>query len=98
MLAHAFLAVTTATERTQRPSPTGWIRLTCNEIRHLFTAVLIAPIRDITHRLLSLATTTPTPPNDATTSDDSDTTILTAKSPAQPNITNPGCSTSTNVQ
>jgi SRSO17 transposase len=51
MLAHAFLAVTTATERTQNPAPTGWIRLTCNEIRHLFTTVLIAPIRDITHRL-----------------------------------------------
>jgi hypothetical protein len=51
MLAHAFLAVGTATERSQRPVPTGWIRLTCNEIRHLFTAVLIAPIRDITHRL-----------------------------------------------
>jgi hypothetical protein len=51
MLAHAFLAVVTATERAQRPAPAGWIRLTCNEIRHLFTAVLIAPIRDITHRL-----------------------------------------------
>ena len=51
MLAHAFLAVVTATERTQRPSPTGWIPLTCNEIRHLLTTVIIAPIRDITHRL-----------------------------------------------
>jgi hypothetical protein len=51
MLAHAFLAVVTATEHAQRPAPTGWIRLTSNEIRHLFTAVLIAPIRDITHRL-----------------------------------------------
>jgi SRSO17 transposase len=51
MLAHAFLAVTTATERARRPAPTGWIRLTCNEIRHLFTAVLLAPIRDIAHRL-----------------------------------------------
>jgi hypothetical protein len=30
--------------------PTDWIRLTCNEIRHLFT-VIIAPIRDITHWL-----------------------------------------------
>jgi hypothetical protein len=70
-LAHAFLAVTTATERTQRPSPTGWIRLTCNEIRHLFTAVLIAPIRDITHRLRCSAwrrqTAPPTMPLPATT-------------------------------
>jgi hypothetical protein len=50
MLAHAFLAVVAATERAQNPAPTGWIRLTCNEIRHLFT-VIIAPIRDITHWL-----------------------------------------------
>ncbi len=51
MLAHAFLAVVTATERARRPAPTGWIPLTCNEIRHLFTTGLIAPIRGITHRL-----------------------------------------------
>jgi hypothetical protein len=51
ILAHAFLAVVTATERTQRPTPAGWIRLTCNEIRHLLAAVFIAPIRDATHRL-----------------------------------------------
>jgi hypothetical protein len=51
MLAHAFLAVAAATERTQRPAPTGWIRLTCNEIRHPFTTLIIAPIRDITHQL-----------------------------------------------
>jgi SRSO17 transposase len=51
MLAHAFLAVVTATERVQRPAPTGWIRLTCNEIRHLLTTVIIAPLRDTTHRL-----------------------------------------------
>jgi SRSO17 transposase len=51
MLAHAFLAVAAATERTKRPAPTGWIPLTCNEIRHLFTTLIIAPIRDITHRL-----------------------------------------------
>lgn len=38
MLAHAFLAVIAATEpRPQRP---GLIRLTMNEIRHLFTALL----------------------------------------------------------
>jgi SRSO17 transposase len=51
MLAHAFLRVVTATERSQRPSPTGRIPLTCNEIRHLLTTVIIAPIRDITLRL-----------------------------------------------
>jgi SRSO17 transposase len=51
MLAHAFLAAVTATERTHRPAPTGQIRLTCNEIRHLFTTILITPTRDITHRL-----------------------------------------------
>ena len=51
MLAHAFLAVLTATEHTHRPAPTGWIRLTCNEIGHLFTTVLTAPTRDIAHRL-----------------------------------------------
>jgi hypothetical protein len=51
MLARAFLAVVTATERTHRPAPTGWIPLTCNEIRHLFTTILVIPIRDIAHRL-----------------------------------------------
>ena len=51
MLAHAFLAAVTATEHTQRPGPTGWIPLTCNEIRHLFTTTLTAPIHHTTHRL-----------------------------------------------
>jgi len=38
MLACAFLAVVTATERAENPTPQGvsLIALTCNEIRHLF--------------------------------------------------------------
>lgn len=51
MLAHAFLAVLAAIEQNQRPAPAGWIRLTCNEIRHLFSTILIAPIHQLTHRL-----------------------------------------------
>jgi hypothetical protein len=37
MTAHALLAVITANEHTERPTPTGLIALTCNEIRRLFT-------------------------------------------------------------
>jgi SRSO17 transposase len=50
MLAHAFLAVTAATERA-RPTPPGLIRLTCNEIQHLFAVLVLQPVRDILHRL-----------------------------------------------
>ena len=42
MLAHAFLAVATATERDTRPTPTGLITLTVNEFRRLFDALLLA--------------------------------------------------------
>jgi SRSO17 transposase len=51
MLAHAFLAVLAATERTQRPPPDGLIALTCNEIQHLFAALVIRPLRTALHRL-----------------------------------------------
>ncbi|MEV6380954.1 IS701 family transposase [Streptomyces sp. NPDC051773] len=57
LLAHAFLAVTTALERRdQTPtddgtSPDGLAPLTCNEIQRLFTALLAHGARDITHRL-----------------------------------------------
>jgi SRSO17 transposase len=51
LLAHAFLVVVAATERTQHPPPSGLIGLTCNEIQHLFAALVIAPIRDRFHRL-----------------------------------------------
>jgi SRSO17 transposase len=47
MLAHAFLAVATATERDTQPTPTGLIMLTVNEFRRLFDALLL-----VTHRSL----------------------------------------------
>ncbi|MET8982273.1 IS701 family transposase [Streptomyces sp. NPDC004539] len=50
MLAHAFLAVTAAAERHDRPTPDGLIPLTGNEIQHLFAA-LISPVHDLAHRL-----------------------------------------------
>jgi SRSO17 transposase len=51
MLAHAFLAVTTATERTCHTIVYRLIPLTCNEIRHLFMS-LINPVRHGTEHLL----------------------------------------------
>ncbi|WP_329522176.1 hypothetical protein [Spirillospora sp. NBC_01491] len=50
MLAHAFLAVTAAAERHDRPVSDGLIPLTGNEIQHLFAA-MISPIHDLAHRL-----------------------------------------------
>ncbi|MEU2340167.1 IS701 family transposase [Streptomyces sp. NPDC013172] len=50
MLAHAFLAVTAAIERRDRPALNGLIPLTGNEIQHLFAA-LISPFHDLAHRL-----------------------------------------------
>ena len=41
MLAHAFLAVATAIERDAQPSVAGLIRLTVNEFRRLFDALLL---------------------------------------------------------
>jgi SRSO17 transposase len=41
MLAHALLAVIAAREHTERPTPAGFIALTCNEIRRLFTVFVI---------------------------------------------------------
>lgn len=57
LLAHAFLAVTAALERQRHTladdgtSLDGLIPLTCNEIRHLFTAWIAQPAHDLTHRL-----------------------------------------------
>jgi SRSO17 transposase len=51
MLAHAFLVAAALAERTRHPAPPGLIRLTCNEIQHLFAALIAAPARDIGHRL-----------------------------------------------
>ncbi|MEY9848678.1 hypothetical protein ABH940_005782 [Streptacidiphilus sp. BW17] len=50
MLAHAFLAVSTAAERRDLPTADGLIPLTGNEIQHLFAA-LINPVHDLAHRL-----------------------------------------------
>ena len=47
MLAHAFLTVATATERTQGPAPTDTISLTCNEVQHLLAALVTIPINDL---------------------------------------------------
>jgi SRSO17 transposase len=52
MLAHAFLVVVAATERTRRPPPgSGLIPLTCNEVQHLFAALVARPVEDVGHRL-----------------------------------------------
>jgi SRSO17 transposase len=51
MLAYAFLVVAAVTEHAQRPAPPGAIQLTCNEIQHLFAALVAAPAGDPGHRL-----------------------------------------------
>ena len=43
MLAHAFLAVTTATERNRNAAPADMIDLSVNELRRLFDALLLGP-------------------------------------------------------
>jgi SRSO17 transposase len=48
MLAHAFLAVATATERHSQPTPTGLIMLTVNEFRRLFDALLLVTTHTVT--------------------------------------------------
>jgi SRSO17 transposase len=50
MLALAFLVVAALIERTQRPPPSGLIGLTCNEIQHLFAALVAVPVADTGHR------------------------------------------------
>jgi SRSO17 transposase len=51
MLAYAFLVVAAVTERARHPPPLGLIPLTCNEIQHLFAALVGAPVADRGHRL-----------------------------------------------
>jgi SRSO17 transposase len=51
MLAHAFLVVAAVTERSCRPPPSGLIPLTCNEVQHLFAALVARPVEDLGHRL-----------------------------------------------
>jgi hypothetical protein len=50
MLAHAFLVVAAVTERLCRP-PSGLIPLSCNEVQHLFAALVARPVDDLSHRL-----------------------------------------------
>ena len=84
MLAHAFLAVATATERDTRPTPTGLIALTVNEFRRLFDALLLATNHTIDQPagLVTLAPTTPTP-----------SPPMPLPTTRTPMITNYGCST-----
>lgn len=51
MLAHAFLAVVRADERTRRAGPDGLAPLTCNEIQHLFLTIAVRPLNDLAHRI-----------------------------------------------
>jgi SRSO17 transposase len=51
MLAYAFLVVAAVTEHTRHPPPLGLIPLTCNELQHLFAALVAAPMADQGHRL-----------------------------------------------
>jgi hypothetical protein len=51
MLALAFLVVLAVTERTHHPPRAGLAPLTCNELQHLFAALLAQPLGDVGHRL-----------------------------------------------
>jgi SRSO17 transposase len=51
MVAHAFLVVVALTEQARHPPPSGLIRLTCNEVQHLFATLHARPAGDLSHRL-----------------------------------------------
>jgi hypothetical protein len=51
MLAHAFLVVAALTDCSRHPPPSGLVGLTCNELQHLFAALLDRPAGDPGHRL-----------------------------------------------
>jgi SRSO17 transposase len=51
MLAHAFLVVAAVIQHARHPPPLGLIPLTCNEIQHLFAALVAVPVADPGHRL-----------------------------------------------
>jgi hypothetical protein len=51
MLAHAFLVIAALTQHTRHPPPSELIGLTCNELQHLFAALLARPAADLGHRL-----------------------------------------------
>jgi SRSO17 transposase len=50
MLAHAFLVVAAVTDQARDPAPSGLTRLTCNEVQHLFAALVAVPVADTGHR------------------------------------------------
>jgi hypothetical protein len=43
MVAHAFLVVAALTEHAHHPAPSDLIPMTCNEIKHLFAALVAQP-------------------------------------------------------
>jgi hypothetical protein len=51
MLAHAFLVIAALAERARHPAPAGLITVTCNEVQHLFGALVAVPVTDLRHRL-----------------------------------------------
>jgi SRSO17 transposase len=51
MLAHAFLVVAALTEGIRHPTSSGLVPLTCNEVQHLFAALVARPAGDLGHRL-----------------------------------------------
>jgi hypothetical protein len=51
MLAHAFLVVAALTDHPRHPPPSGLIRLTYNEVQHLYAALVARPAADAAHRL-----------------------------------------------
>jgi hypothetical protein len=53
MLAHAFLVVAALTEQVRHPPPSGLISLACNEVQHLFAALVAQPAGELGHRYLS---------------------------------------------
>jgi hypothetical protein len=51
MLAHDFLVVVALAERIRQPAPSELISMTCNELQHLFAALLAQPVGDRGYRL-----------------------------------------------
>jgi DDE superfamily endonuclease len=51
MLAHAFLLVAAVTDQARDPAPPGLVKLTCNQVQHLFAALVARPVGDAGHRL-----------------------------------------------
>jgi hypothetical protein len=51
MVAHAFLVVAALAERSRSPASPELIELSCNEVSHLFAALVAPPADDHAHRL-----------------------------------------------